>query len=81
MRRACTSSRVRLTPARVFGRERARLRRMGTPVSDLDLLIAATAIYYGSILLTAHCDLQPGPGPENNGLSIEALRAASRRNL
>lgn len=39
--------------ARVFGQERARLRQAGTPISDLDLLIAATALHYGLTVLTS----------------------------
>ena len=39
--------------ARIFGQERARLRLAGTPLSDLDLLIAATALHHGLTLLTA----------------------------
>jgi tRNA(fMet)-specific endonuclease VapC len=38
---------------KVFGRERARLRKLGTPLSDLDLLIASTALYHGLALVTA----------------------------
>ena len=37
---------------RVFGQERARLRMLGTLLSDLDLLIAATSLYYGLVLVT-----------------------------
>ena len=37
---------------RVFGQERARLRMLGTLLSDLDLLIAATSLYYGLVLAT-----------------------------
>lgn len=39
--------------ARVFGQERARLRQAGTPISDLDPLIAATALHYGLTVLTS----------------------------
>lgn len=39
--------------SRIFGRERARLRQLGTPMSDLDLLIASTALHYGLTLLTS----------------------------
>ncbi len=42
--------------ARIFGQERARLRQVGRPMSDLDLLIAATAIRHDLTLLTADRD-------------------------
>ncbi len=38
---------------RVFGQERARLRQVGLIMSDLDLLIAATALHNDLTLLTA----------------------------
>jgi tRNA(fMet)-specific endonuclease VapC len=38
---------------RVFGQERARLRQVGLLMSDLDLLIAATALHNDLTLLTA----------------------------
>ena len=38
--------------ARIFGRERARLRMAGNPIGDLDLLIGATALRHGLTLLT-----------------------------
>jgi len=38
--------------ARIFGRERARLRTAGKPIGDLDLLIGATALRHGLTLLT-----------------------------
>ncbi len=44
--------------ARIFGQERARLRQIGTPVSDLDLLIAATAIHHDLTLLTTDRDFE-----------------------
>ncbi len=37
---------------KVFGKERARLRRLGKPIGDLDLLIASTCICYDLVLLT-----------------------------
>ena len=37
---------------KIFGRERARLHKMGTPISDLDLLIASTCFHHNLILLT-----------------------------
>ena len=43
---------INLEVSRVFGRERARLRSRGTPISDLDLLIASTAIVHHLTLLT-----------------------------
>jgi len=42
--------------ARVFGQERARLRQVGIRMSDLDLFIAATALYHGLTLLTSDKD-------------------------
>ena len=38
--------------ARLFGRERGRLRRVGAMIGDMDLLIAATALQYDLTLLT-----------------------------
>ena len=38
--------------ARIFGRERGRLRRAGQRIGDMDLFIAATALQYDLILLT-----------------------------
>ncbi len=38
--------------ARIFGRERGRLRRAGQIIGDMDLLIAATALQYDFILLS-----------------------------
>ncbi|MDE2668570.1 MAG: type II toxin-antitoxin system VapC family toxin [Chloroflexota bacterium] len=38
--------------ARIFGRERARLRVAGTPLDGLDLLIGATALRHDLTLLT-----------------------------
>ena len=43
---------------RVFGQERAKLRQVGTPMSDLDLLIAATALRHDLTLLTADRDFE-----------------------
>ena len=43
---------------RVFGQERARLRQVGRPMSDLDLLIAATALHHGLTLLTSDRDFE-----------------------
>lgn len=37
---------------RIFGVERARLRAMGTPIQDLDLLIGATALHHDLTLLS-----------------------------
>jgi len=37
---------------RIFGRERGYLRRKGILISDFDLLIASTCLYYNLILLT-----------------------------
>lgn len=42
--------------ARIFGQERARLRQEGIRMSDLDLLIAATALFHGLTLLTSDRD-------------------------
>ncbi len=38
--------------ARIFGSERSRLRHAGTMTGDLDLLIAATCLRHGLVLLT-----------------------------
>jgi len=37
---------------KIFGRERARLRKLGRPIGDLDLLIASTCLRYDLTLLT-----------------------------
>ncbi|HPC77825.1 MAG TPA: type II toxin-antitoxin system VapC family toxin [bacterium] len=37
---------------KIFGRERGRLRRKGILISDFDLLIASTCLYYDLTLLT-----------------------------
>jgi predicted nucleic acid-binding protein len=37
---------------KIFGRERARLRRLGKPIGDLDLLIASTCLRYDLTVLT-----------------------------
>lgn len=37
---------------RIFARERGRLKAVGTPVSDLDLLIGCTALRHGLTLLS-----------------------------
>jgi tRNA(fMet)-specific endonuclease VapC len=36
----------------VYAREKTRLRRLGQPIADFDLLIGATAIHYGFVLVT-----------------------------
>jgi tRNA(fMet)-specific endonuclease VapC len=41
-----------LETCRIFGRERGRLRRAGSLISDLDMLIAATALRHHLTLLT-----------------------------
>ena len=38
--------------ARIFGRERGRLRSIGQRIGDMDLMIAATALQYDLILLS-----------------------------
>ena len=43
---------------KVFGAEMARLRRAGTPIGNMDLLIAATALYHGLTLLTSDTDFR-----------------------
>lgn len=45
---------ISVTPsvARRFAQERADLRRQGTPIADIDLLIAATALRYQLTLVT-----------------------------
>ncbi len=37
---------------KIFGRERARLRKEGKPIADLDLLIASTCLHHELTLLT-----------------------------
>ena len=37
---------------KIFGRERARLRKLGRMIGDFDLLIASTCLCYDLILLT-----------------------------
>lgn len=44
--------------ARIFGQERARLRQVARPMSDLDLLIAATALRHDLTVLTADRDFE-----------------------
>lgn len=36
----------------VYGKEKARLRRAGTPIPELDLLIATTAVHHNMTLVT-----------------------------
>ena len=43
---------IRPEICRIFGEKRARLRKKGTLIGDFDLLIAATCLYHGLILLT-----------------------------
>ena len=49
---AFTIIEVNVPICRIFGAQRARLRRAGTPIHDLDLLIGATALYHNLTLLT-----------------------------
>lgn len=52
----------------VYARQKARLRRAGTPVDDLDLFIGSTAITYGYTMVTEnvrHFELQEGIELEN----------------
>ncbi len=44
--------------ARIFGQERVKLRQAGTRMSDMDLLIAATALYHNLTLLTSDRDFE-----------------------
>ena len=37
---------------KIFGRERARLHQKGTPIGDIDLIIASTCLEYNLVLLT-----------------------------
>lgn len=49
--------------ARTFGRLRAELRSKGITVTDMDLLIGSTAVYYGLVILTdnrRHYEKIPG---------------------
>ena len=43
---------VDATDARIFGRERRRLRLIGLPIDSMDILIAATALRHDLIMLT-----------------------------
>lgn len=36
----------------IYGREKARLKRLGTPIHDIDLLIACTAISHNLVMVT-----------------------------
>ena len=48
---------------KVFGKERGRLRQQKKMVSDFDLLIASTCLYYNLTLLTnnrKHCEMVKG---------------------
>ena len=36
----------------VYAKQRVRLRKLGTPISDFDLLIGSTALTYNSIMVT-----------------------------
>ena len=55
--------------AKIFGRERGRLRAAGMMIGDMDLLIAATALQYDLTLLTNN---------RNHFERIEGLRLESR---
>jgi tRNA(fMet)-specific endonuclease VapC len=37
-----------------YGKERARLEKLGTPIADFDLLIATTAVYHNMVLVTGN---------------------------
>ena len=47
---------ARVVPIRdslpLYGQERARLEKLGTPIADFDLLIATTALHHGMTLVT-----------------------------
>ncbi len=58
--------------ARIFARERARLRAAGDPIDNLDLLIGATALRHGLIMLTNN----RGDFGRIEGLTIESVRPA-----
>jgi predicted nucleic acid-binding protein len=45
-----------------FGRESARLRRLGQPLPDFDLVVAATALEHGLTLLTEDRHFERIPG-------------------
>jgi tRNA(fMet)-specific endonuclease VapC len=52
----------------VYAKEKVRLRQLGQPISDFDLLIGATAIHYGLILVTnnvKHFERMQGLSIEN----------------
>ena len=44
--------------ARIFGQQRARQRQLGKPLSNMDLLIAATALHHNLTLLTSDRDFE-----------------------
>ena len=47
----------------IFGRNRSEMRRAGNRIPDLDLLIGATAVHYGLILITRNLkDFERVPG-------------------
>jgi len=49
--------------ARVFGKVRALLRKAGTPIDDMDGMIAGTAVLHGLTIVTAnvsHFERVPG---------------------
>ncbi len=56
-----------------FGTESARLRRLGQPLPDFDLVIAATAMQYGLTLLTEDRHFEQIPS-----LVIQSLYGAGR---
>ncbi|RYE28489.1 MAG: type II toxin-antitoxin system VapC family toxin [Sphingobacteriaceae bacterium] len=41
-----------LTCLDLYAKEKARLRKLGTPIADFDLLIGATAIVYNMVMVT-----------------------------
>ncbi len=50
--RGITSLEIDAATATLFARESSRLRRAGTPIGDLDLLIGATALHHNLTLLS-----------------------------
>jgi predicted nucleic acid-binding protein len=40
------------TAARYFAQEKARLKKLGTPIADMDLMIASIAVAHGCVLIT-----------------------------
>lgn len=68
-----TIIRLSETVAARFGKEAALLRRSGQPLPDFDLVIAATALHHGLILLT-----EDGHFARIAGLQVQSLSSVTR---